>query len=262
MSKLIALISPAQLLDDKKHYPELTCTQPVYLKEAEAICKSIKKLTAQQLSELMQMSAALGNENKARFEAWQLPFTHANAHPAMLMFKGEVYRGLQAESFSKRELQNASEHLRILSGMYGVLRPLDLIMPYRLMMGTAFAPNAKAKNLYAFWGNKIAEQLKNDIDKNGVVVNLASSEYFKAVDIKTLDRKVINCEFKELKNGKYTIVNTYAKQARGTMARFIIKQNIAKPADLKAFDLERYTFNSAQSSDNNLVFTRDYKGNA
>ncbi len=256
MSKLIALISPAKLLDDKTHYPELSCTQPIFIKEAEVLAQKLKKVSAKKLSELMDISAALGVENEMRYTAWRLPFTHANAHPALLMFKGDVYRGLKAETLSKKELNVAQEKLRILSGLYGLLRPLDFVMAYRLMMGTPFSPDAKTKNLYAFWGTKIGEQLKKEVDEKGVVVNLASTEYFKAVDQKALKRKVITCEFKELKGDKYSIVMTYAKQARGMMARFIVENNISNPKDLIAFDTERYAFNPRQSSESLLVFTR------
>ncbi len=256
MSKLVAVISPAKLLDDSTHYPELESTQPVFTKEAEYLAGKLKKLSAKDLSGLMEISSKLGEENKARYAQWHLPFTHQNAHPALLMFKGDVYRGLKAEELSKKELAFAQDHLRILSGLYGVLRPLDLVMAYRLMMGTPFSPDTKTKNLYAFWGNKIATQLAKDIDPKGILVNLASTEYFKAVDLKTLNRKIITCEFKERKGDKYSIVMTYAKQARGMMARFIIENKIKKAEDLKAFDMENYIFNTKLSSEDNLIFTR------
>ncbi len=256
MSKLVAVISPAKLLDDSTHYPDLECTQPVFTKEAEYLSARLKKLTAKDLSSLMDISPKLGDENKKRYADWHLPFSHQNAHPAILMFKGDVYRGLKAEEFSKKELSFAQDHLRILSGLYGVLRPLDLVMSYRLMMGTPFSPDAKTKNLYTYWGTKLGEQLAQDIDPKGTLVNLASTEYFKAVDLKTLNRKLITCEFKERKGDKYSIVMTYAKQARGMMARFLVENKIKKADELKAFDLDNYSFNSKLSSEDNWIFTR------
>lgn len=256
MSQLLAVISPAKLLDDSTHYPDLNCTQPVFQDEAAYLVSKLKKCSAAELSELMELSAKLGEENKRRYAEWHLPFTHANAHPAVLMFKGEVYRGLKAEEFSKKELDFAQDHLRILSGLYGVLRPLDLVMGYRLMMGTPFSPDKKTKNLYAYWGTKIAEQLAESLAPKGVLVNLASSEYFKAVDLKSLNRRVVTCEFKERKGDKYSVVSTYAKHARGMMARFLIENKIKKADDLKAFEMENYKFNASLSSDNQWIFTR------
>jgi cytoplasmic iron level regulating protein YaaA (DUF328/UPF0246 family) len=255
-NNLIAVISPAKLLDDKTHHPEIKCTQPALLGDAELLADKLKKLSGKQLSGLMDLSTALGDENKRRYAEWHLPFTHKNAHPAILMFKGDVYRGMKAENFSKKELDFAQDHLRILSGLYGLLRPLDLVMAYRLMMGTPFAFTPKIRNLYLFWGNKIAAELAKELEPKGTIVNLASTEYFKAVDLKTLNRKVITCEFKEKKGDKYVVVMTYAKLARGMMARFLIEHSITKVQDLKAFDSERYLFNEKISTADNWIFTR------
>lgn len=256
MSKLLAVISPAKLLDDQIHHPELNCTQPIFLQEAATLVEKLKKVSAAKLSSMMDISKSLGEENKKRYANWEFPFTHHNAHPALLMFKGEVYRGLNAESFNQKQLQFANDNLRILSGLYGIVRPLDLLMPYRLMMGTPFAPSAKQKNLYAFWGSKISEALQTDIDPKGSLVNLSSSEYFKSIDIKLLNREVIHCEFKEKKGDKYVITGTYAKLARGRFARFFIENKITKRNDLRAFDVDGYGFNVKLSVENNLVFTR------
>ena len=255
-NKIIAVISPAKLLDDHTHHPEHDCTQPAFTREAEILAKKLKKLSAGKLSGLMDLSAALGEANKLRYAEWHLPFTHKNAHPAILMFKGDVYRGMKAGNFSGKQLAFAQEHVRILSGLYGLLKPLDLVMAYRLMMGTPFAPDAKTKNLYAFWGKKIGAALAEDLDPKGTLVNLASSEYFKAVDLKALDRKVITCEFKEKKGDKYSVIMTYAKLARGMMARFLVENAITKAEDLKAFDSDNYSFNQKLSSAENWVFTR------
>lgn len=256
MSKLLAVISPAKLLDENTHYPNLDCTEAAFLKEANYLARKLKKMSSADLSELMGISAKLADENKRRYHDWHLPFTHQNAHPVVLMFKGDVYRGLRAEEFSTKELAFAQEHLRILSGLYGILRPLDLVMPYRLMMGTPFSPDAKTKNLYAYWGDKIAKELSNAILPKGILVNLASQEYFKSIDLKTLNRRVLTCEFKERKGDKYTVVMTHAKRARGMMARFLVENRIQKVEELKAFDSDNYAFNPRLSSDDNWIFTR------
>lgn len=256
MSKLLAVISPAKLLDDQSHYPALSCTQPQFLTEAEMLVSKLKKLPAVKLSELMKLSKALGEENKLRYNKWSLPFSHANAHPAILMFKGEVYRGMNAREFNDKDFKFASENLRILSGLYGLLRPLDLVMPYRLMMGTAFSISSEQKNLYSFWGTKIAEALKSQISERGILLNLSSDEYFKSIDIKTLNRTVVQCEFREKKGDQFVMVNTYTKLARGKMARFLIENKIQKTHDLQAFDSDGYHFNVRLSGENKLVFTR------
>lgn len=256
MSSLIAVLSPAKLLDEQTHYPELPCTQPVFLKEASQLVEILKKKKASDLATMMEMSAKLADENVKRFNAWHLPFDHTNSFPSILMFKGDVYRGLSAETLDKKTLVKSQEKLRILSGLYGILKPLDLAMPYRLMMGTRFAPDKKSKNLYAFWGNKITEELKKDISERGTIINLASAEYFDVVNTTLLGRKIISCEFKQQKGDKYTIANTYSKLGRGMMARFILENNIQKVGDLKAFDADRYSFNKALSTEETFVFTR------
>ena len=255
-SKLIAVISPAKLLDDSSRYPELSATQPLFQDEAKALIQKLKKLSSKEVSELMDLSPALGQLNKDRFNEWHLPFDQSNSIPSVLMFKGDVYRGLKAEELGKKQLEWAQDHLRILSGLYGILKPLDLIQPYRLMMGTPFSPSSKHKNLYSYWGNQLAESLKQEVDSKGVVVNLASQEYFKAVPLQALDRRVVTCEFKERKGGKVSIVSTYAKLARGMMARYIIDNKITKPDDLKGFDSERYLFEPGLSTENEYVFVR------
>jgi len=256
MSNLLAVISPAKTLDDQSHYPGLSCTQPIFSEEAAQLVKKLKPLSGTKLSALMDISAALGEENARRYAQWHLPFTHQTAHPALLMFKGDVYRGLQAQELGEPDLKFATDNLRIISGLYGLLRPLDLVMPYRLMMATPFAHSTKHKNLYAFWGTKIALQLHQEIEPRGTLVNLASSEYFKAIDSKTLDRAVVHCEFREKKGADYKIVSTFAKLARGKMARFLIDHRITKKKDLKAFDTDGYSFHPQFSNDETFVFTR------
>jgi cytoplasmic iron level regulating protein YaaA (DUF328/UPF0246 family) len=256
MSSFLALLSPAKLIDDQTHYPNLSCTQPVFQAEAARLVTKLKRLTPTKLSELMTMSDALAHETQVRFNNWHLPFTHLNAHPAVLMFKGEVYRGLQAQEFNLKQLEFAQKHLRILSGLYGVMRPLDLVMPYRLMMGTPFEFDKKTPNLYTFWKSKITSELDNTLGKKDVLINLASQEYFKAIDIQTLNRRVLECEFKEKKGNAFVTVNTYAKQARGKMARFIIDHQIKKADDIRSFDYDNYALNENLSTADRFVFSR------
>jgi uncharacterized protein len=256
MTKLMAVISPAKLIDEQSHYPGITCTQPEMLEEAEYLVSKLRKLSGSKLSELMDLSKDLGDLNKKRYMNWHLPFDHGNAHPAILMFKGEVYRGLKAEEFSGEEFGHAQKHLRILSGLYGILKPLDLVQPYRLMMGTPFSPEPKTKNLYTFWGDKISHALDKEMDKKGVLINLASSEYFKAINPKTFSRRIITCDFKEKKADKYVIVMTYAKQARGQMARFMVTQKTTKAEDLKSFDSNGYIYQPKLSTEDHWIFTR------
>ncbi len=255
-SKLIAVISPAKLLDDSSRYPELKSSEIAFAVEAEELANGLRKLKSKEISKLMDLSDALAIENEKRFQQWQLPFNTSNAIQSVLMFKGDVYRGLKAEELGARQLEWAQNHLRILSGLYGVLRPLDLIQPYRLMMGTPYSPNKVHKNLYQFWGNKVTEAIQSDLEPKGTLVNLASSEYFKVINKAVLDRKVIQCEFKEKKGSGFSIVSTYAKLARGKMARFIIENKIVKPSELAAFDVDGYVFNPKLSTDSDYVFTR------
>ncbi len=256
MSSLLAVISPAKLLDDQIHYPDLKCSQPVFIKEAESLVQLLRKLDLKTLQNLLDASPAIAQESMQRFQGWKKPFTHQNAFPAILMFRGEVYRGMQAVEFSAKELQFAHENLRILSGIYGVMRPLDLVMPYRLMMGTPIKISPTIKNLYQFWEEKITSEIKLSLDKKGILLNLASDEYFKAINLKTLDRRVIHCEFKEKKGDKYVVTSTYAKLARGKMARFFIENEIAHPEDLRAFEVDNYAYNAKLSNSEHFVFTR------
>ncbi|MCC6601250.1 MAG: YaaA family protein, partial [Crocinitomicaceae bacterium] len=183
-SQLIAVLSPAKRLDSKTHFPDLPCSHPAFLKEAEYLVTKLRKCNTEKLSLMMGISADLAMLNKERFAAWHIPFSHNNAIQSVLMFKGDVYRGIRAETFSKKDLAFAQDHLRILSGLYGLLRPLDLIQPYRLMMGTPFSPDTKSKNLYSFWGNKLSSMLSSELAPRGVLINLASSEYFKSLQMR------------------------------------------------------------------------------
>jgi uncharacterized protein len=257
MSSLIALISPAKLMDDQTHYPEFPESEPALgLDKAEALVKKLRKLGGSELGNLLDISPALADENVRRYKEWHRPFDHSNSMPAIYLFRGEVYRGLEADTLGKKDLDHAQKHLRILSGLYGILRPLDLIQPYRLMMGTPFSYDARNKNLYAYWSKDVTGYLETELDKKGTLVNLASGEYFKVVNTAALGRKVVTCDFKEFKAGKWTVVSTYAKLARGKMASYILRERITKPSDLKGFDIDGYTFMQELSGETEWVFGR------
>jgi len=253
---MITLISPAKLMDETIRPIDIPCTQPQFLKDASSLVKQLKKCRPQELSKLMDLSEALAVQTAERFQQFSLPFTPQNAIPSVLLFQGDVYRGMQAGTFTKADLNFAQKHLRILSGLYGVLNPLDLIQPYRLMMGTPFAPSATVKNLYAFWGNKLADSISGEMKKNEVILNLASGEYFKALPKARLTHPVITCEFKEKKGNKLTVVSTYAKLARGLMAGYIVRQRIDQPEGLKLFSENGYGFSPSDSTADTWVFVR------
>ncbi|MBY6188065.1 peroxide stress protein YaaA [Marinobacter hydrocarbonoclasticus] len=255
---MLAVISPAKNLDfDTPPHLEAH-TQPQMLDHAELLMESCRTLTPADLATLMKLSDKLAGLNAARFEQWQPPFTPDNAKQAVLAFNGDVYTGLEATSLNENQLEYAQQHLRILSGLYGLLRPLDLMQPYRLEMGTKLA-NARGKDLYAFWGQHITDALNEALEAQGdsVVVNLASNEYFKSVKTKALNAQVITPVFKDLKNGQYKIISFYAKKARGLMARYLIEQRPTQPKDLEAFDYAGYRFSAEESTADTLVFLRD-----
>jgi cytoplasmic iron level regulating protein YaaA (DUF328/UPF0246 family) len=254
---MLAVVSPAKNLDYESNLPSLDVTQPRLLDNAEELVKVCRQLSPQQLGSLMKISDKLAGLNAARFEQWQRPFNEENARPAMFAFNGDVYTGLDAASLNSEAINTAQQQLRILSGLYGVLRPLDLMQPYRLEMGTKL-DNPKGKNLYEYWGDTITELLNEDLAKLGssTLVNLASNEYFSAVKPKALNADIITPVFKDEKNGQYKVISFYAKKARGLMARFIVNQKPKSVSDLKEFDASGYRFNEAMSSDKQLVFCR------
>ncbi|KPD21427.1 peroxide stress protein YaaA [Idiomarina abyssalis] len=254
---MLAVVSPAKNLDYESNLPSLDVTQPRLLDNAEELVKVCRQLSPQQLGSLMKISDKLAGLNAARFEQWQRPFNEENARPAMFAFNGDVYTGLDAASLNSEAINTAQQQLRILSGLYGVLRPLDLMQPYRLEMGTKL-DNPKGKNLYEYWGDTITELLNDDLAKLGssTLVNLASNEYFSAVKPKALNADIITPVFKDEKNGQYKVISFYAKKARGLMARFIVNQKPKSVSDLKEFDASGYRFNEAMSSDKQLVFCR------
>lgn len=254
---MIVLLSPAKSLDFKSPAPVIDGSQPLFTSEAEVLVKKLRKMSAKKLSEMMDISDDLARLNVERFADWHIDHNSTNAKQAIFSFNGEVYSGLNANSLSLGDIDFAQKHLRILSGLYGILRPLDFIHPYRLEMGSPLPVSAKAKNLYAFWNTKVTNEINNEADD--VVVNLASIEYFKSVDIKKLKKQVINCHFKDEKNGQLKIIQFFAKRARGMMANYIVKNKIITAEDLKGFDSEGYTFAPALSSERDLVFSRPEK---
>ena len=255
---MLMVVSPAKTLDYDTQPATTASSQPDFLEQAEALIKQLRTLTPADLGSLMKISDKLAQLNVARFAAWQQPFTPDNAKQAVLAFKGDVYTGLDAETLTEKQFQFAQKHLRILSGLYGILRPLDLMQAYRLEMGTKFS-NSGGKNLYDFWGDQITEKLNEDIaaQKHKVLINLASNEYFKSVKPKQLNVSVITPVFKDWKNGQYKIISFYAKKARGLMCRYAIDQKITKAEQLKNFDYEGYAYKESMSSDSEWVFIRD-----
>ena len=249
------VLSPAKSLDFKTQLPTDKSTQPQFLKHAESLNQELKKKSVQSLSELMKISKDLSQLNFERNQEWETPFTKENARPAIYAFNGDVYRGLDAYTIPENKIDYLQDTVRILSGLYGVLKPLDLMQPYRLEMGTKLKVN-KNKNLYDFWKSDITKALNDELKDDELFINLASVEYFKAVDTKTLKVPVVNVDFKELKNGEYKTIGIYAKLARGFMARHIVDENAKTIDDIKAFDMENYRFHEKLSGEHNLVFTR------
>lgn len=254
---MLVIISPAKTLDYESPLATERFTQPELLDQSQKLIKICRKLTPAQISGLMHISDKLAGLNAARFGEWQPDFTPDNARQALLAFKGDVYTGLQAQDFSEEDFDFAQQHLRMLSGLYGVLRPLDLMMPYRLEMGIKLE-NPQGKDLYSFWGDRVTEKLNQALEQQGddVVVNLASDEYFKSVKPAKLRGSLIKPVFLDEKNGKYKVISFYAKKARGLMSRFIIKNRLSSSEQLVDFNLEGYVFDEAASAGNELVFKR------
>tara|TARA_B100002052_G_C15826683_1_gene573283 strand:- start:583 stop:1341 length:759 start_codon:yes stop_codon:yes gene_type:complete len=252
---MIIVISPAKNLNENY---SLTCsfstTKPKLLNESKKLIKTLKEFSPKKLSSLMNVSDKIANLNYERYKSWKTPFTKKNSYPAVLLFKGDVYKGLEAETFNKSQFLFAQKHLRILSGLYGLLKPLDLIQPYRLEMGTSLKVGAK-NNLYEFWEDKITNQINEDTPSK-YLINLASVEYFKSIDRKSLNLDVINILFKEKKNGDLKTIGLFSKKARGLMSKFIIQNKIKNPVDLKNFNDDGYKFNAKYSDDNNFLFIR------
>jgi hypothetical protein len=252
---MIVVISPAKKLDFETPAPTKKFTKPVDLKKSEELIKELRKCKPQEISKLMKLSDDLTELNVKRYKNFTTPFNLKNAKQAMFAFKGDTYVGLDADTMGDKEIEFAQNHLRILSGLYGLVSPLDLVQPYRLEMGTKF-PVGDKKNLYEFWRDNITDQLNDLLKKEKVLVNCASNEYFKSIDTKKLDAKIITPAFKEKKGDEYKMVGFFAKKARGMMSRYIIENQIKDPKDILGFDTDGYKYNKKLSSELEPVFTR------
>lgn len=255
---MLFLLSPAKALDYETPLPEgLSHTQPLFVAQASALIDALRELAPHELAQLMGLSDKLAALNVARYAAWSPRFTSQNARQAVMAFDGDVYGGLDARTLAPAELQWLQAHVCILSGLYGVLRPLDWMQPYRLEMGTRLA-TAQGANLYQFWGARIADYLNERLagEAAPVVVNLASQEYFKAVDLKALKARVVECVFQDYKGGQYKVISFLAKRARGLMARWAAQHGAATPQALQGFDAEGYAYDAAASGPDRLVFRR------
>jgi hypothetical protein len=261
MLSMLFLLSPAKALDYETPAGAVPHTQPLFVKQAAELIGVLRPKTPQDIASLMDLSDALAGLNVARYQAWTPTFTPKNAKQAVLAFNGDVYEGLDAKSLSPDDLAWAQDHVCILSGLYGVLRPLDLMQPYRLEMGTRLE-TAQGRNLYQFWGRQIADHLNTRAaaNKTPVVVNLASEEYFKSVDRKVLKPRVVTCAFEERKGDGYKVVSFMAKRARGLMARYATTHRLVTVEALQGFDLEGYRYTPAVSTTDKLVFRREAKG--
>ncbi len=258
---MLFLLSPAKSLDyDTPVSPDLPHTLPQFPKESAALIKLLKQKSPQDIAHLMDLSDALSALNVARYAAWSPKFTAKNSKQAMLAFNGDVYDGLNAKTLTADDLEWAQQHVGMLSGLYGLLRTLDWMQPYRLEMGTALA-SERGANLYKFWGSSIAQHLNTQLaaDKTPVVVNLASQEYFKSVDRKALKARVVECVFEDFKNGQYKVISFNAKRARGMMARYAITKRISSVKKLESFTADGYAFDAAASTADRLVFRRRLK---
>lgn len=254
---MITLVSPAKKLDFSNSDILSQFSQCDFLKNSQILIDETKKMSISELKNLMKISDKLAETNRARFNQWSIPFTKENAKQAILSFKGDTYVGLNAETFSNKDFEYAQDHFRILSGLYGILRPLDLIQPYRLEMGTKLE-NPNGSDLYGFWSDQIAKKLNNTLKDHAskVILNCASVEYFKSVDNNTLDATIVSPVFKDVKNGQAKIISFFAKKARGMMARFIIQNRIDKVDDIIKFNDAGYTYQPKESTPNNPLFIR------
>jgi len=254
---MLIVVSPAKTLDYESLPKTKVATQPDYLDDSQQLINRLRRFSPLDIAELMKVSMKIADLNVDRYAAWKKPLTEKNAKQAVLAFKGDVYTGLGAESFDSKDFKFAQDHLRILSGLYGLLRPLDLMQPYRLEMGTRLE-NDRGKNLYEFWGSIITDGLNKQIEKikSETLINLASNEYFKSVKPKELHAEIITPAFKEYKNGDYKMIGIYAKKARGMLSRYIIRNRLSDSQDIKSFNEDGYKFNKQLSKGNNWVFTR------
>ncbi len=257
---MLIVLSPAKSLDYKTPVKVKSPTLPEFVSESAKLIADLKKMAPQDVAKLMGLSDQLAVLNVGRYRDWSKKFTDENSKPAIYAFDGDVYDGFDVKSLNAKAIEFAQKHVRILSGLYGTLRPLDLMQPYRLEMGTALK-NARGKDLYAFWGGRVTESLKKVLDeqKKPVLLNLASEEYFKVLQPKELGCPVISPVFQDAKDGKYKIISFYAKRARGLMARYVVENHISDPVDLKGFNLDGYKYYAAESKIDKPVFRRAEK---
>jgi len=255
---MLAVISPAKTLDFENTHTTPELTQPVLLENSVYLIEKLRKLSLKKIGEMMEISPKLAELNHQRYLDFNTPFTNKNAKPAIMVFKGDVYQGLKAEELSEKELIYAQNHLNILSGLYGLLKPFDLIQPYRLEMGTSLVVTPTKKNLYQYWGETITNELNKNLAKSGtdLLVNLASQEYFKAVKPAKIKAKLVHCEFLDEKNGKFKTISFFAKKARGMMANYLIKNEVKKAEDLRGFNYEGYIYSPNLSKNDQFIFTR------
>ncbi|MCY4265283.1 MAG: peroxide stress protein YaaA [Gammaproteobacteria bacterium] len=256
---MIIVLSPAKSLDFESRQTKRKFTQPVFLERSAKLVNALRKLRPADLSSLMQISDSLAQTNFERYAAWHTPFNLKNARQAIFAFKGDVYLGLKAEDFSSADLDYAQKHLRILSGLYGILKPLDLMQPYRLEMGRQFAAEG-ASTLYEFWGSTLTESLNTELATQArnskVLVNLASNEYFNSLQSKAIQAEIVSPRFMDWASGKYRVISFFAKKARGEMAAWIIRNRLRKPDQLNAFDVDGYRFDASESTATKPVFKR------
>lgn len=254
---MLALISPAKKLDFESEWTGHKHSEPQLLSRSKELADILKGYSTSEIKSLMKLSDKLAELNHARYQNFSTPFTAANARPAAFAFKGDTYVGLEAETLSAEDIEFAQTRLGIISGLYGLLRPLDLMQAYRLEMGTKLT-NPNGEDLYDYWGDTITEacNMMSSANDNRVVINLASNEYIKAIKKDKLAGGMITCHFKEIKDGKAKVIGLFAKRARGMMARYMIQNRLTKPEELKAFDVDGYSFDKSESDDKNLVFIR------
>lgn len=255
---MLILLSPAKTLDFEKKSPITENTQPIFIDKAKELITILRHLSPEELQSLMKINSELALLNYHRFKNWQANPTSELGRQALLAFRGEVYRGLKAEEWKQKNFSFAQSHLRILSALYGVLRPLDLISPFRLEMGCRLEIN-EGENLYKFWRESITKNINQTIENQGdnILINLASNEYFKAINTRLLNVKIITPIFKDFKNGAYKNISVYSKKARGMMSRFIIEQELKNSEDIKYFEQEGYCYNDRLSNKEEWFFTRE-----
>ena len=249
------ILSPAKALDFETLAPTTQYTTPSFLEQSKILNAKLKTMSRAEIGSLMKISDALSDLNYTRNQSWELPFTAENAKQAVYSFTGQAYQGLDAMTIAEDKIPALQDKLRILSGLYGILKPLDLIQPYRLEMGTRLQVG-DTTNLYKFWGDALANALNDELEDGELLINLASSEYFKVLPKKTLKVPMITPVFKDFKNGAYKVIMTYAKKARGVMTRYIIENDVETLEDLKGFNVDGYAFDENLSEGNELVFTR------